>query len=133
MTNLSVNEQYNGIFIQVNIDSRLNILVGNSGTGKTLLLSALDLYCLNNNISCRLCNYNDASLNEDQLINICSYADVLLLDNADLYLTNDILMHLLNISKIIVISMEDISNIDTNEAEQYLVDYNNTKLSIRKL
>ena len=124
MTKLSVNEQYNGININVFFDSKLNILVGNSGTGKTLLMSALDLYCLNNNIKCRLCNYNDANLSKEQIMTVCKGSDVLLLDNSDLYVDDELLKKLLGTSKIIIMSMKDTSGIDTDQSEQYLVEYN---------
>ncbi len=133
MTKLSVNEQYNGININVFFDSKLNILVGNSGTGKTLLMSALDLYCLNNNIKCRLCNYNDANLSKEQIMTVCKGSDVLLLDNSDLYVDDELLKKLLGTSKIIIMSMKDTSGIDTDQSEQYLVEYNDLSLIVRKL
>lgn len=133
MNKLSINEKYNGININACFDSKLNILVGNSGTGKTLLMSALDLHCLNNNIKCRLCNYNDINLNKEQIISICSGSDILLLDNSDLYIDNELLKILLDMSKIIIMSMKDTSSIDTGESKQYLVEYDNMCLTVRKL
>lgn len=133
MNKLSINEKYSGINMDVCFDSKLNILVGNSGTGKTLLMSALDLHCLNNNIKCRLCNYNDANLDKEQIISVCSESDVLLLDNSDLYMNSELLKMLLSMSKIIIMSMKDTSNIDTSESEQYMVEYNDLNLTVRKL
>lgn len=133
MSKLSINERYSGINIDTCFDSKLNILVGNSGTGKTLLISAIDLHCLNNNIKCRLCNYNDANLSKQQLIAVCSESDVLLLDNSDLYIDNELLEKLLSMSKIIIMSIKDTSSISTGESEQYLVEYSNMDLTVRKI
>lgn len=133
MNNLKINEKYNGIDVTAYFDAELNILVGDSGTGKTLLINAIDLYCLNNNIKCRMCNYNDINLTDKQLLTICNDPDVILFDNADLYIRNDIIKELMNKHKIIVMSMKDISSISTSQSEQYLVEYNNLSLSARKM
>lgn len=134
LNSIEINEQYNGITINASFNSKLNILVGDSGTGKTLLLSAIDLYCLNNNISCRLCNYNDANLSPEQIKAICAGADILLLDNADLYMNNSLLKELLTTSQLIILNMKDTSYINTNHhSEQYIVDYINLSLTVRKI
>ncbi len=133
MNNLKVGLLYNGINIEADFNTKLNILAGYSGTGKTLLISAVDFYCLNNDISRILCNYNNIGLSADKIKDICSDTDVVFLDNADLYLTDDILQSILQTAKIIIISMKDTSNISTSDADIYNVEYSNLNLRIRKL
>ena len=93
----------------------------------------MDLHCLNNNISCRLCNYNDANLTESQLLNICNNSDVVLLDNADLYLTNNLLENILQSASIVVISMKDTSSLDCGDSKQYFIEYEHLELSMREI
>lgn len=133
MNKLCIDETYNGIHINVQLDYKLNFLIGDSGTGKTLLMSAVDLHCLNNNISCRLCNYNDANLTESQLLNICNNSDVVLLDNADLYLTNNLLENILQSASIVVVSMKDTSSLDCGDSKQYFIEYEHLELSMREI
>ena len=38
MNKLCIDETYNGIHINVQLDYKLNFLIGDSGTGKTLLM-----------------------------------------------------------------------------------------------
>ena len=113
---------------------KLNILTGNSGSGKSMLLQALDLYCSRNDLNWVFCNYHQMNYAKEKLIDICSNKDVVLLDNADLYITEDILNRILKTSKMVVMSLHDISAVSTNEAAIIQVIYtNDLRLSIRKL
>lgn len=130
MNTLNVNINYNGIKIEAEFLNKINIFNGYSGTGKTLLMKATELYCMNNKISCRYCDYRCQDLEEDQIINYCKNAEVILLDNADLYLTNDLLEKLKD--KFIVICMKDTSVIDMLDTTEYIVHYENQKLTIEE-
>ena len=46
-----INTIFNGITVNVELNKGVNLLSGNSGTGKTLLMQAIELYCLNEGIS----------------------------------------------------------------------------------
>lgn len=133
MNSLNIKTIYNGINIECSFDNKLNILRGYSGTGKTLLLNAIDLYCLNNKIACRLCNYNVVGFKPNDIINVCEDAEIVLLDNADLYLNNDILKSILKTAKFVIISIKDTSDISLSGANEYIVEYKNVNLTTRKL
>ncbi len=128
------NEMCQGAIIDAELDAKLNILTGNSGSGKSMLLQALDLYCSRNDLNWVFCNYHQMNYAKEKLIDICSNKDVVLLDNADLYITEDILNRILKTSKMVVMSLHDISAVSTNEAAIIQVIYtNDLRLSIRKL
>lgn len=130
---LEIKTIYNGININGTFRKGLNILVGYSGTGKSLLLAAVDLYCIQNDIKCILCNYNDAILSEDKIINICRGFDIVLLDNADLYITNDILINIRNMAEIVIMSMKNTSAISTGDAREYIVEYDKLRLDAEEI
>ena len=71
MNSLSVNINYSGVNIKANFTRKLNMLSGYSGTGKTFLMEATELYCMNNNVSCRYCDFRCQSLTISQIQNLC--------------------------------------------------------------
>ena len=104
-----INTIFNGITVNVELNKGVNLLSGNSGTGKTLLMQAIELYCLNEGISYTFGKSEFANYAPEQIVSICSNSDVVLLDNADLYITEDLLKEIKCGDKLIVISLK-ISN-----------------------
>lgn len=134
VNNMKIDMMYNGISIKVNIDNELNILAGNSGTGKTLLMKAVQLHCLKNKIKHIYCDSDCISLSEEQIASICSDKEVVLLDNADLYLNNELLTKIRsNIDKTIIICMKDTSELNIHTASEYIVKYKDKSLTVREI
>lgn len=133
MNNLDIKTKYNGIDVECSFNNKLNILRGSSGSGKTLLLTVIDFYCTFNKISCRLCNYDIAELRPDTIISICKNAEVVLLDNADLYLTEDILKVILKTAKFVVMSIKNTDGISIDGASECLVEYKDLHVKTIKL
>lgn len=129
---LLVDILYNGISVQAHFNKQINFLIHNSGTGKTLLMQAIILYCKRNSISFKHIDYNNADITASELVNLCKNSDVILLDNADFYLTYDILKELSNTAKHIIISMKNLYSINMIESDEFFVDYNNLNLSIKR-
>lgn len=123
---------FNGVTFDASFSSRVNFLRGNSGTGKTFLLKALELYCNNNDISCQYLDYRARHKSLEYISTLCGDADVLLLDNADLYLTPEIFNKLRSSGKFMVISMKDISELDLEGVKGYVVKYSNTQLVLKR-
>lgn len=99
--------------------------------GKTLLLSAVELYCRNQGISCYLCDYHVQDLSTEQIYVTCSDMQVLLFDNADLYLTPDLLKKLQN-ANYIIISKKDLFGFNLFSATSCLVHYDNKQLTLEE-
>lgn len=135
MISMNIDTIYNGISINIEISNRVNALVGNSGTGKTLLMKAIQLYCLRNNIRHIYCNSDIMSLSSKQILEICSDKCVVLLDNADLYLNNELLSKIKSSEdvKVIIICMKDTSKINMYEVSEYIVKYSDKKITIREI
>lgn len=129
---LNVKMDFNGIDIEVNFNPGTHILEGHSGTGKSLLLEAINLFCLNNNKTCRYLNFNNRHNTKETILTICGRSEVVLLDNADLYLTDEILRELKAENRFIIISVKDTAELDISEDNFYEVQYQNQKLRLRK-
>jgi hypothetical protein len=115
-----VSQKLGGTFVDVFLDQQVNILNGSSGEGKTYLFNLLISYCTVNSISAfffspAVLRGQDMQRGSEQLNNLvlsnCGRADILFLDNADLYLTYELLEELKKTAKIIVVSMKNIINV----------------------
>lgn len=123
---------FNGIDIEVNFNPGTHILEGHSGTGKSLLLEAINLFCLNVDKSCVYLNFNNRHNTEKVILTLCKGKEVVLLDNADLYLTDEILRELKAENRFIIISVKDTAELDISEDNFYEVQYQNQKIRLRK-
>lgn len=133
METLNVKINYSGVDINAKFTNKINMLSGYSGTGKTFLMEAVELYCLNNQIRRSYCDFRCMNLSDYQIKTLCENAEVVILDNADLYLTNDIMKWLKENKKFLIICMKKTSKIDMRGITEYLVRYENRKLTIEEL
>lgn len=122
---------YNGITVDCTFYPGVSILSGYSGDGKSLLMKAVELYCLNKGISCQLCDYNMNLEPEDIMYINCMNHDVILLDNTDLYLTQGLLDRLKRFTKFIIISIKDTWEQNFAVMPEYMVQYSNGKVTIK--
>lgn len=132
MDKLNVSIVYNGVSVDVEFNNKSNMLSGNSGTGKTFLMQAIDLYCINNNIKSLYIDYKFQGLDIEQLKSICMKSDVILLDNADLYVTNELIEWLSKNNKITIVCMKDTSDINMECISSYIVNYMNKHITIEE-
>ena len=69
----------------------------------------------------------------EQIVSICSNSDVVLLDNADLYITEDLLKEIKCGDKLIVISLKISNKISMKNVREYLVNYEKMYLSLEEI
>jgi hypothetical protein len=105
-----------GTYIDVALQEQINVLQGISGEGKTYLFYLMSAYAINNDIPMRVINsqlFSSASVavKSEEVCNlvlsICKDVDVLILDNADLYLTHELLEKLKKFANTIIISIKN--------------------------
>ena len=105
---------YNSTKFDISFLDKINILLDNSGTGKTFLINMVSSYCENNDIPYMHIDYKHRELvdNKKSLYN----KEILLFDKADLYLTPDLFEELKSVKGISIISIKDIADlyIDNN-------------------
>ena len=97
LNNLSLSA--NSANFMINFIDKVNILYDNSGAGKSFLLNVLNKYISLSNSSVFYRNYNNLTGEIDYS------ADVVILDNADLYLTDEIISCLKTSRCVSVISL----------------------------
>lgn len=133
MDSLSVSYKFNTININTSFDAGVNILSSPSGTGKTLLISALDTYCMLSEYKNTLLNYNDARKTIDQLVSLCKDSDIILIDNGDLFDIDSLLKQIRDPDKIIIVALKNTYKIDMTTVREYLVHYENLHVTIEEI
>lgn len=122
---------YNLITVDITLQKGVTILCGDSGTGKTLLMGAVELFCLENNIACKLLNYRQRDESEELLVQSCEDVEVVLIDNADLFITQSLLDRL--DGKYVVVSLKDLSKVNTMNVTECEVNYSDRKVTLEVL
>lgn len=130
---INIKQLFNGIRIDAEINAGINLLSGDSGTGKTLLMQAIELYCSEKNIKYTFLNYRQRKNSEEQIEYLCNDSDVVIIDNADLFLGQSLLDRLQKINKYIIISLKDSSKIDCRNITEYLVHYDRLNLKLEEI
>lgn len=123
-------------YIEVTVDvvfkDHICFLSGDSGSGKTFLLRVLESYLSRKNISYCLFNYSSmAAVNGFDFDSV----DVVMLDNADLYMNRDIYMKAKKSHALVLICMHSYSGFDPSGSGEYVIDHEErtNTLSVRRL
>lgn len=125
MEELCIDLIFNGVHMNACFSNSVNFLCGDSGTGKTFLMHGIELYCANNGISCQYVDSRARGKSEDYILSMCLGSDVVMLDNAALYLTPSLYTKLREHSKYLIISIKDRSALDTGGTACHLwIGYN---------
>jgi hypothetical protein len=111
--------------------NRICYIIDESGTGKTFLFSNLRNYCINNNVDFVLVDYNYSNKSEDEIINVCrNCSEIIILDNADLYLTPKIIDNLK--AKLVIASLKASIGLKTDETGNYELVQNGNVISVKR-
>lgn len=121
-----------GVFLDASFEQGINILNGYSGDGKSFLLSLIAGYCSDNDIDCLYVNGSHL-LTSDEIENIAINKKVLLLDNADLYMTKKLYRYLSCLPVIILMSIKNKYYNNINKVNNFYVVYDGKSLSLRKV
>jgi hypothetical protein len=127
---LRINEEISGTFVDLLIEHQVNAFLGGSGEGKSFLFSTLlPYYCYDRGISLHIVDYK-VMLEPVDIAAACSAADIVCLDNADLYLTREILEKIKKTAKYILISIKSPYHICT-DAYACNIRYDDKGLKVR--
>ena len=129
MDNLDVELNYQGVSIKAKFN-KWNMLSGYSGTGKTFLMQAVELFCKNNSITCLYCDYRFADYTDEQIKELSKNAEVVLLDNADLYLNNNLFSWFKQ--KLFIVCMKDTTGLDMDGVHKYITNYMDEHITIEE-
>lgn len=113
MDRLNVKTNFEGYEIDVEFTDGVNFLTSKAGKGKSLLLKALQQYCFLNRIKSLYLDWSVVHFSVDQIIKNCEGKEVVLLDSADLYLTDELLERLRELTDtVVIIEMKDMNKVD---------------------
>lgn len=140
MDSLNIKWKLPNILVNVEFHDKINLLYDDSGTGKSYMFTLIKTFCDINGKSCIFINYNNSpnfSDNKSQIAewcSMCKHYDIILLDNADIYLTPDILEELSeNYNGIILISIKKLDGYCLDCSGVYTTTIDNGVLSNRKI
>jgi len=145
---------YNSIHISCSLDNGVSVLTGASGSGKSLFLHALAAYLRLHHVRVALCDASFIHKSSDEIISYCKceldidelfklFSDdldskdellesptIVLLDNADLYATNELIKELRDMYDYVVMSLHRFDKLDMTEVFSYSVRYIDSELRV---
>lgn len=133
MSNYVVKTKVAKYEIDISFDTTVSALVDNSGTGKTFLFTLLSAYNEKRGVKTFFCNSLLADKPKDILLELCKSSDLILLDNADLYLDNDFLEEVKSLGKQTIISIKNIHSLNMRGIGVYCLSYKDGTIKSRKL
>lgn len=124
----------NGVEFNISFIDKINIIKGSSGTGKTFLFNTIASYCVSNKISYALIDYKIvASGDESLILSHCRNKSLIILDNADLYLTSELFNNIINLKLTIILSIKATFGLNMENAHLYTVTYKDSLLKTRRV
>ena len=129
---MDVKYKYMGVTIDAEFKDHICFLSGDSGSGKSFLLRVFESYLSRKNISYCLFNYSS-------MVAVSGFdfdsVDVVMLDNADLYMNRDIYMKAKKSHALVLICMHSYSGFDPSGSGEYVIDHEEktNTLSVRHL
>lgn len=129
-----LNKKIGSTNFSIFFEDKVNVIRGNSGTGKTFMFSTIASYCMLNSIKYAYIDYNFVASNDTDLIyQHCYDKDIIILDNADLYLDSELFSKLLSLNATIILSKKTTYGLDMKDAHLYVVNYDSDCLSTRRI
>ena len=125
---MNVQFKYNGINVTIDIKEHVSFMVGNSGTGKTFLFELICKFCDIRDIA--YCMFNHSNYRALSNFDVNS-VDLIILDNADLYLDESIFNRLKVGSASVLICCKNYWNYDMHDVGLYKVEYTEHNISTR--
>lgn len=129
---MNIKEYRGGVFFNASFEQGITVLNGYSGDGKSFLLSLIAGYCSDNNIDYLFVNSLHL-LSSDDIEKLSVTKKVLLLDNADLYMTKKLYKYLSCLPIITIISIKNKFFNNIKKVNNYCVLYDGESLSLREV
>ena len=126
---MKIKYNYNGIDVNAELKNKLNIFFDISASGKTFFFRILQLYCKENGLRYASFDYKSENT-EEAMIAYSKNTKVVILDNADLYLTQNLLDSLLSCADYVLISIKDLTKINIRNSSFLRVRYTSDKLEV---
>lgn len=137
MNMFEINQRIGSTFVDISLDKQLNQLIGFSGEGKTYLFKLIYSYCIRNKISVTLITYQSFPAEEipqeelnKLVLQRCENCSVILFDNADLYLTHEIILQVKKFAKVVIASIKYPYGV-SGDLHRCKIKYVDNKITVR--
>lgn len=128
---MKIDFNYGSIEVKVDLKDKICVFFDMSGTGKTFLFTMLKSYFLDAGISFISVDYTSYKILDSY--DFSDDTEVIILDNADLYMNEKLFSNLDASEKLIVMSIKDIGNLNQKNMGFYRVLYKDTLLTVKRL
>lgn len=128
---MKIDFNYGSIEVKVDLKDKICVFFDMSGTGKTFLFTMLKSYFLDAGISFISVDYTNYKILDSY--DFSDDTEVIILDNADLYMNEKLFSNLDASGKLIVMSIKDIGNLNQKNMGFYRVLYKDTLLKVKRL
>lgn len=128
---MKIDFNYGSIEVKVDLKDKICVFFDMSGTGKTFLFTMLKSYFLDAGISFISVDYTSYKILDSY--DFSDDTEVIILDNADLYMNEKLFSNLDASGKLIVMSIKDIGNLNQKNMGFYRVLYKDTLLTVKRL
>lgn len=110
MESFSIHECIGGTVVDVELPKGLSLIFQDSGTGKSYMFQLLKSYFVGNGVPCALIDYHilqSLSDNDAIILAMCKGQRIVFLDNADLYITDDLIQQICSEVPYVMMSKKD--------------------------
>ena len=128
---MKIDFNYGSIEVKVDLKDKICVFFDMSGTGKTFLFTMLKSYFLDTGISFISVDYTNYKILDSY--DFSDDINVIILDNADLYMNEKLFSNLDASEKLVVMSIKDIGNLNQKNMGFYRVIYKDTLLKVKRL
>lgn len=131
---LDLSCKFENMQIDAKFYDKICVFHNDSGSGKTLLMSVIDSYCNDSlDICCFVVDYRFHNRSAEDIMSAIGNADVVCLDNADLYMTYDLYDSLLKSNKLVIISSHTLKGIRIGKTMKfYKINISSNKLEVKR-
>lgn len=117
----------NGVFVNCSFGTNAYVFQGESGSGKTFFFNMVRSTCMKEGVSCRFFKADSSLLGDNLIIEEMGLADVIIFDNADLYLTQQIVDNIRD-NQIVFISMKYPFKLNIKNRKLVDISYSDNKM-----
>ena len=131
MFNLDVD--YLGVPLSIALEDKFCIFNGNSGDGKTFLFRVIKSLCIPRNLKCVYVDYNYKDSTIDGFAGLFKDADIVCLDNAELYITDELIQLLDSLDTLVLLSLKYRDPLMFKEFCEYTVKFNEEGIIAKRM
>lgn len=131
---IRIKEAMMGVYCDIDLHNHVCILSGDSGIGKSFLIDILKSYVERKGIKYSYLDGSTRTKTSNEIVSFCQSSDLVLLDNADLYLTSEITAALGKTVKMIVVCLHDPTlAIACEDTAFYDVEYDEDNFKVARM